>query len=242
MIQRGLFVFVLAFLSANAPMWAGVPQIVHRLAQVGAGGGIRSVILVLNDGEQQASFHLEFFEGGGTPLEVTIGESTASSFDLTVPPRGTTRFVVTSSSTTPVAGWAQLLSSFPIGVQLLFEISADGNLVTQAAVEPAATTHLAELFVDTKSGNTGVALANPSGLGGIVVRIILKNDVGEVLGTYQSEIPALGHFAKFVSEIFPEAAETTGSLEVSATGLFTVITLQQTGLVLGTLPVITPSS
>lgn len=238
---RAFTICLLAFLGMSATTWAGSPQIINFLPQVGVGQGIQSVILVLNDGEEEASLLLEFFKGEGNPLEVTIGEEKASTFNLTVPGGGVARFVVSSSSPAAAAGWAQLQSSWPVAVQLLFEISSDGKLVTQAAVEPAISTHIAQVFVDTELGNTGLALANISPFGPIAVGLIFKDETGSVIATARREIPAKGHFAKFVSEIFPEVKKGRGSLEVVATGQIALITLQQTGLVLGTLPVVIPS-
>ncbi len=58
------------------------------------------------------------------------------------------------------------------------------------------------------------------------------------MATKTIEIPILGHLAKFISELFPEVEEIDGSLRVETSGQVTVVALQQTGLVLGTLPFI----
>ena len=216
---------------------AGTPSFIHEFAQVGDGGGIRSVFLVLNQNAGEVTITLEFFKDDGTALTLTIEGTTASSFEFKAPARGTLRLQTSGSSATAQAGWARLTATGAVGAQLLFEILVDGKLVTQAAVEPTGPLRAFDLFMRAGDGtNSGIALANITNISAVNVRLTLRNNKGEEIATKTVQVASQGHLAQFISELFSEVGDIDGSLHGEASGPVTVIALQQTGLVLGTLP------
>jgi hypothetical protein len=139
----------------------------------------------------------------------------------------------------PQAGWARLTATEDVGAQVLFEISTGGLLVTQAAVESPGPLDSLDLFFDQRSGtNSGIAIASLSAAGAIRIRLTLKDQNGATVATRDLTLGSLGHLAQFVSELFPQGAGLRGTLHIEASGPVTVVALQQTGLVLGTLPVV----
>jgi hypothetical protein len=233
-----LFSFLLV-LCASGSTRAGAPWVRQEFSQVAAGGGIRSIILILNPHDATVSATLELFGDDGAPQSLTINGVTASQFNVEIAAGGTKRLVVESSSEKALLGWGRLTANRTLASQLLFELSSDGKLVTQAAVEPFRPVNQATVFVDTTEGNTGVALANVSEASTILIGFTLRDEAGEVVETIHRNLPPRGHLAKFVSELFKDVGELRGSLEIVSTGKIVLVTLQQTGLVLGTLPVIT---
>ncbi len=238
MYFRTLLIAWLA-LGCTSTLVAGIPGLIHNFAQVGDGGGIRSVFLVLNQNAEEATVTLEFFKDDGTPLTLTIGETTAASFEFTAPAGGTLRLLTSGASAAAQAGWARLTATRGVAAQLLFEIVAGGKLVTQAAVETTGPLRAFDLFMRVTAGtNSGIALANITDVSAVNVRLTLRNNKGEKVAEKIVEVARQGHLAQFLSELFPEVGDIEGSLHGVASGPVTVVALQQTGLVLGTLPFI----
>ncbi len=67
----------------------------------------------------------------------------------------------------------------------------------------------------------------------------LKSTAGEEVKTFEIILGPQQHIAQFVSEMFSDLGTFQGSILIEGSGRFLVITLQQTGLVIGTLPVVT---
>ena len=232
-----IFLFGWTAVGVSATLLAGLPSFTHEFAQVGDGGGVRSVFLVLNQNAVEVTINLEFFRDDGTPLTLTIGETTASRFEFKAAAGGTLRLKTAGSSAVAQTGWARLTSTGGVGAQLLFEIVVNGSLVTQAAVESTGPIRVFDLFMRAVGGtNSGVALANLTDVNAINVRLTLRNAQGQDVATKTVQIASDGHLAQFITELFPEVGEIDGSLHGEASGPVTVIALQQTGAVLGTLP------
>jgi len=219
------------------PVLAGPSSSFHEFAHLADGGGIRTVFLVSNDGSQSATVTLQLLKPDGTPLSLTIGQETASTFQVAVPAGGAIRLVTSGTSDPIQSGWARLFSTEPVGAQELFEIRVDNALVTQAAVESSGAVFRATVFVDEGGdSSTGVALSNPSESGSVRVRLTLKDATGQVVATSEKILPKLGQNAEFVSTLFSGINSVQGTLLIQSSGRVNVVALQQTGLVLGTLP------
>ena len=229
---------IFALLGMSASL-AVAPRRVHRFAQIGDGGGLRTVILVSNPNDEAAQVKVNFFDSPGQPLAISVSSSSQTSVTVVVPAGGAGRIVTDGQLATPVQGWAELRSEVPVVAQVLFEIRQDGKLVTQAAVESVDPRVLFGLFVDRNSiTRTGVAIANPR-IGPTRVRSILKDEQGNVLETTERILPSRGKLSRFVSELFTNIGDFKGTLRVESSSPVIIIGLQQTDLVLGTLsPVI----
>lgn len=236
--MRGkLLTWVVAVGCLSATPLAGRISSYHDFAQVGDGGGIRTVFLVSNDGTTAAMVNIRFLKPDGTSFKLTIDGEMDSSFTVTVPAGGMIK-LETAGTTDPVQrGWARLISTQPVGAQALFEIRSQGQLVTQAAVESSGAIRSSTVFVDQGAGSSsGIAIANLSESGPIRVRLTLRDESGNTVGSLDLILSALGQEAKFISELFEDVGTIRGTLSIQASGRITIVALQQTGLVIGTLP------
>ncbi len=236
--MRTEFIMAMALVLACPALIAGPPTPFHHFAQIGDGGGVRTVFLILNPNPDAITIELSLFSGNpGVPLELTVGGSSTSNFEGQVPGGGTFRLETAGTAPQAVAGWASLVASRPVGAQVLFEITTDGSLVTQAAVESNPPLRRSDVFVDTSpASRTGIALANLSAITTIRVVLTLRRADGEAVDTVDLILAPRGHRAIFLDELFPGAGTIRGSLRITASGRVAIITLQQSGLVLGTLP------
>ena len=75
-----IFLFGWMALTLAATLQAGPSKFIHEFSQVGDGGGIRSVFLVLNQNAGEVSIELEFFRDDGTALTLWIGAGTICFF------------------------------------------------------------------------------------------------------------------------------------------------------------------
>ncbi len=231
-----LLTWMVALGCLPASLYAGQSSSFHDFAQVGDGGGIRTVFLVSNDGTTDAVANIRFLKPDGSSFKLTIDGEMDSSFTVTVPAGGMVK-LETAGTTDPVQrGWARLVSNQPVGAQALFEIRSSGELVTQAAVESSGAIRSSTVFVDQKEGSSsGVAIANLSESGPIRVRLTLRDESGNTVGSLDLILSALSQEAKFISELFEDVGAIQGTLSIQASGRITIVALQQTGLVIGTL-------
>lgn len=219
---------------------AGPPLSYHGFAQVAAGPNLRTTFLVYNPGPDWCRVEFTFRNDAGGSLALPFPPGNASGVGIDIFP-GAEEELQTSFSEDLRIGSAILEANCEVGAQVLFEIFNGGVLVTQAAVESPGPLQTADLFVVRKPGTeTGIAVAN---LASSNTRVSLTlSQGGNAFGQPVSfDLPPSGHSARFLNELFegrqlPE--EMTGILHVRASGPIALTTLQQTGLVLGTLPVI----
>ena len=231
----GAFVFLL--LCSVAVAFAGMPARYHDFAHIGDGGGLRTTFLVLNQSQRDtANITLEFYDDDGEPWSLAVNGRTGPVYSAAIPPGGSLKLTTAGEAAEAHGGWARLTATGEVGAQVLFEIRSGGQLVTQAAVQSSGPLHSADLFVERAAGtNTGEALASLSRSGQIRVSMSLFDGTGTQLGTEAVSLGPLMHKAKFLTELFPEVTAVRGTLKLSASGPIAVTTLQQTGLVLGTL-------
>jgi hypothetical protein len=219
---------------------AGVPSGYHEFAHIADGGGLTTTFLVSNPSSEFAEVDISFLKDDGSPWNLMIGGQANTVYRLNLPPGGMARLRSDGLGTIAFGGWARINASQEVGAQVLFEIEAGGKLVTQAAVESTGPVRNADLFVvrDSAAGsNTGIALAALTDHGATRVILTLVGTDGTVIqdGSFTLSGPHR-HQAKFINEFFTGLGDVTGTLRVSASGPICITTLQQTGLVLGTLP------
>lgn len=217
-------------------VWGGPPSRFHSFAQVGDGGGIRTTLLLINQGSTAITVKVTFTDQQGAPFEVTLNGQRESSFSTEIPAGGAVKLTTSGEGTQARAGWASIEADGEVGAQLYFEIFSEGSLATQAAIEPNTGFKKVDLFVNQQGkARTGVAVANESD-GQIAIRFTLTDQAGSQLGQQVITLDARNQLSQFVDELFPGIDVTQGRLNLSSSGPFSVTTLQQTGLVLGTLP------
>ena len=136
--------------------------------------------------------------------------------------------------------------SAPAGAALLQFRVAEG-LVTEAGVEVTTAGSAARVFVDTVGTRTGMAIANSSSVAA-EVGLTLVDRFGVQQAESQKTLPAGGHLAVFVDELFgPLAPGFTGTVDLRSETPVAVTSLKLTvnaraQQVLTTLPVVRPGS
>jgi len=238
--QRFLF-FSLLFLIGltGIPLNGGDLSAYHNFAQVADGGDYRTSFLLLNPQDEYIQITLTFRNDSGEGWVVSLNGVVGSSFTHSIPPRGVLRLETDRISASVKTGWAELTAQGEIGAQAFFEVYSGEQLITQAAVESTGPLHNVYLFVEESADtHTGIAVANLSRSGKIRLELELLDDTGQWAGSGELILAALQHRALFLPELIPSASQVRGTLIIRSSGPFEAVTLQVTGSILGTLPVI----
>ena len=206
---------------------------------------VSSVVLTNPSRTDTASGWLSFFDSQGQPVSISVnGQTPASRIPFTIRPLGSSTFT-TNGSGDLVAGSAQASAGIPISGVIKYFHPSFGT----AGVPEGAPRRAVMAFVSRDSGeglDSGIALSNPQAAPVELALSLRGLDGREVSGGSGSlSIPANGHVAKFVHELFPGAdtAKFQGSVIVTAAstdGLVSVAALRL-GSYLGqftTLPVV----
>ncbi|MGH9339253.1 MAG: choice-of-anchor V domain-containing protein [Acidobacteriota bacterium] len=153
---------------------------------------------------------IEFFDSGGNPLELTLGDlGTASVFDLELA-RGETLSLETPATEEGVRfGYARITTAAGVGTTAVFRrfhLTPSGRILLTEAGVPASTsgTDFSLLLDSLGAKDTGVALVNSGdSTAGIIVR--LYDQDFQLLGTSTIQLQPGEHLASFVWEIFRDA-------------------------------------
>jgi hypothetical protein len=224
-------------------LFGGLPLRVHEFAHAADGVvsnlKMKTTILVRNQSWSEANITVKFYDDGGNPWSVQIGDKKASIHTAKIEPDGMVK-LTTAGTGELGTGWAQLTADREVGAQVFFEIFKNGKLATQAAVEPVGSMHSAEVFVDfdlSTGQKTALAIANLSDGEAVDVSIVLSDEEGGNLRSAIVSVPRLGHVAKFIEQIFvgQQLTKYRGTARLLSDGPITVTAMQQTGVIVGTL-------
>lgn len=237
----GRSLFLAAALWLQMCLLAGsVPSSWQFFAQVGDGGGLRTVFLIMNPSDFPCTVTVNLNRADGQAWPLGLNEFPGARIVVNLAAGGSVRLATPGTAPEPATGWAALFSDRPVTAQVLFEIRSGGKLVAQAAVEGTVPHRNLDLFFDQSGGsNTGIAVANPSG---IPVNVYVSEfaEDGTAAEAAFFYLEPNHQTAKFISELLGGGTQK-GILRIAATGPVVVTSLQQTGLVLTTLPVATRS-
>jgi hypothetical protein len=234
---RSLFLAAALWLQMSL-LAGGVPSSWQFFAQVGDGGGLRTVFLIMNPNDLPCHVTVNLNRGNGTPWTLGLNDSPGARISVDLPAGGSIRLATPGRALEPSAGWASLEADRPVTAQALFEIRFGGTLVAQAAIEGTVAHRNLDLFFDQSGGsNTGIAVANPSPIP-VKVYVAERAEDGTAAEASSFTLEPNHQTAQFVSELLG-GGTLKGILRIVATGPVVVTSLQQTGLVLTTLPVAT---
>jgi len=177
-------------------------------------------ILNLNDDAEAAEITLDFFHDDGSPWMIALlGDNfngNDSSFTRSLSNGGTTYSTTDPYNKTLETGWLRVTSSRPIWVTSTYVyLDPDWNPIWEAGVLPATASRFfafrapitpRPLVGDTL--NTALAIVNPGSLQAQVTLRLYK--FGDVVTTKWVNVPALGHVARFLSEIFENDSDVDG--------------------------------
>jgi len=196
------------------------------LAHFADGGGWRTEVILINTTDSVITGTVEFFGEGtstvpATPLTLTVNGQTAASFSYMLRPRASATFETSGAAAgatqtgsihiTPTGG-SNAPSAFA-----LFSFFSNGATSTQAAVQTQAPATGLRSYVEVNSIGpvpgaiqTAIAIANNSATAA-TVNFELRGLDGSSTGLTSSIIvPAFGHRANFVHELFPSLTVSVG--------------------------------
>jgi hypothetical protein len=186
----------------------------------------------------------------GSPLNISFKDETGNSVGSgnVVPfqiAAGQTRKFVSSGAATYAGGFAVVNSNAAIsGTAIFSEFNSNGTLLGEAGVPSGAAVLRQSIFVDTVGGyNLGVAYANP-GTAAANITLTLLNDNASPVATTTQILGANNHNAKFVGELFPNAPQLAGTMQIVSNVPMPAIALRfdPTFSVFTTLPPVTLAS
>lgn len=207
--------------STDAPIAAtSAPVSQTHFAQFANGANFVSSLLLTNPSRTEtASGSVSFFNDEGQPLFVPLnGEPSASSVSFSIQPLGSTTFTSDGAGDL-VSGSARVGTNIPVAGVVRFSFPGLGIAAVGEGVPLRAL--MTPVVRDASSGlNTGIAISNTQpGEVKLVfsLRALDGREVGS--GSASERLPANGHLAKFIDELFPKAntANFQGTLIVTAT-------------------------
>ena len=206
-----------------------------------SGQFMQTTVILVNDSPYRATGTLMFYGDAGTPLIMTIGGTSGSSFPVTLNAGATARFVTSGTGSARV-GWAALRTDQPVTGTSSFAVrDTSGNVFTDVGVPEAMLSREFTLFADSVGAvDTGIALINP-GSSSLEVQVDLINASGAVVRTKTLELASLGHLARYVTELFKDVSgiqEFEGTLRIRADQPFGGTTLRSVGSVLTSVPMV----
>jgi hypothetical protein len=221
----------------------------------GQGGGVRfdTVYVAVNPSATTAQITFEFFDDNGSPLAVVFANvltdevlGTGSSVQATLGPNAT-RPLVARVDGAMKTGWTRVSSSTPIWVSSLFQMQAasNGDLLSSVGVPASAqrqefTIVGVRLAEEDSVLETGIALANPTGAAANVTGTFFDWD-GVQVAQQVIPLPARGHVARFVGELFPGiGAAIVGKIVLTSSTPFLVTNLMIQGSEMTSTPVFGP--
>ncbi len=202
-------------------------------------------VIVFNNGADPITGTLEFIKADGSPMAVSIGNQTASSFDFNLNPRGVRRFQ-TQGSGALKTGWARITADAGVAGSAIYQIQnpGAGQVVTEVGVNAAPGTSPINAIADSiADARTGLALANRNPDDSTDVTISLYDGSGAKKAGKEITLEPLAQQALFLDEFFSEVSgiqELLGRVLISGDEGTVALTLRQTGLLTTSVPTVNP--
>lgn len=243
--QQGPIVTFLSTTTFASGVFAAVPASHHlQLPQIangtGAGGGWVTTILLANQSSSTSFATVKFYDGNGAPMNVSINGQQLTQVSLSVPALGVAQFQ-TDGTGSLAAGWADVQSDQPLSGTALFGfLSSSGSFVNQVGAPAGTPLRALSAFAQSGAGvSTGVALANPNPAAASVTLTLFDSNSNSV-ATASVSIPANGHLAEYIEEMFPSIVlgNFQGKLNIVSTQPLIGLTLLQQGTLFTSLPII----
>jgi hypothetical protein len=226
-------VFTLATVNLHAEVWKW-----HYLPHVAAGGGWTSYLTISDPhGVASRSIWVYFYGDNGQALTLNVDGTPKSVFDFQLAANEEKSFAITSTGST-LTGQVQIAGQGieTLNASLRFALAdGAGRLTDAVGVLPAVPNFEWDLAIDKRSSNDdmGVAIANPwTTTSPIDVTFDLYQNGVRVAGAtpVTREISSLGHFAGFVSSLFPSANFSgVATLKISGSTCISAMALRGDG-------------
>ncbi len=206
----------------------------RSIPQVADGGEFRTSITLVNNEATTANVRLRFWQDDGTAgatkpwtVAFTTGENPDS---LTIAPGTSITLETNGASPTVQQGWAEVVTDQWVTGFAVFRQSVPGYSAQEAAVPVNVATPLRYLlpFDNTGGFTTSMAVANLSASIPAQVNFTFRDGQGlRLLQAALPDLPAQGHRAFRIIDLWPDMDGKRGTLEVSSlSGEVTVLGLR----------------
>jgi hypothetical protein len=173
----------------------------------------------------------------GSPLAIDLGSGLSSSFNFSIPPRGSRLFRSTGASPQVVIGWAEAFTTIPLQATVLFTSFANG--ASQFQISAEATLPTGQYWSSANSA-LGIAVANVYKNIPVTLNISALDADGRIVGTAPVTIGPLAHSSFNLVQILPSLPSSfLGSIIIAAqvpTNNFAAWTLNSDSGALSSLP------
>lgn len=230
---------------ADRPMDGNQVRVLPQVAFGGPANGLnmRTVLYLTTNVSTGVFGTADIFDNDGNPLAASAdGAAPASSIAITVAGNQVKRIVLSGDATLR-SGWIRLTLSGTVHLiaNAVFQTFNGSTLASEASVLDSDSINRGLIYVKVHAGdaNVGVAFANAQSSPNDIT-LSLFNSAGIAAGTRTVTLPANGHLAQFVTEIFPELASLTdfdGALSINSATSFSALALRLTADKIATLPV-----
>lgn len=209
-------------------------------SQIIDGGGTPTQILLMNTTASTITGTISFANDSGNPISLDFGSGLQPTLNYSIPGNGMQKFSTTGLGSLKVA-YALVASTsgpLPSGAAVFASNNSTGGLASQAGVLNAPKTTAARVYIERASSpllrDTGIAVVNANGA--LTTATVTFNLVSFDASYNQSttvQMPANGHLAKFIEQIFSSAspavpADFQGVLNITSNVPISPVTLRLT--------------
>jgi len=204
------------------------------IPQIADGGGFRTRITVVNADSVAARVSLKFYKVDAQTHATTawtpslVGDPAVTNVTI---PVGASWSVITSGTAAAISsGWGEVVSDQKVGGNAVFQFTQSDGRAQEAAV-PISDTLMQRLLLPFDNSNnfvTSFAVINLSSTEAADIRVAFRDDNGKLIRfDRMAEIPAGGHLAIELPNLFPYLSGTRGTMDLSAlTGQISLLGLR----------------
>jgi hypothetical protein len=220
----GLFIGIAALLWPSTGALALEPQ-VQYFPQIADGGGYTATLSFTGYGTGPSTIDVEIFDKDGYRLSLATDRGTGNTLHLSLNGYGSAVLHTLGMADTVSSGWVRVTSSPPVGATLAYKYVGRDGLISNASVLPSTPSQSVTLFVPD-ARNTAIAVLSPGYPNILSFRLLDTN--GNPVGPASTySLQAWNRAALYVNQIpgYENAEVLNGSLEVSGTEVFSIVTL-----------------
>jgi hypothetical protein len=174
-------------------------------------GGLNYVTVVqaVNNNSTFSVVHIALFSDSGAPMSASFDGGTPASFVDFNLDSGATRQIAISSTGSIAGGWMSIIyNNSDAATTVVIQYRAGTSVLTEVGINPFYNElPFSDFAVETGANlNAGIAIANPNAAAASVLVSLWDPSTGNLLASTPVSLPANGHIAKFLTELFPNAA------------------------------------
>jgi len=219
-------------------------RVLPQIAFGGPDGGInmKTVLYFTTNVPTGVFGTANIFDNDGNPLAASAdGGQPSSSLTFTVLGNRVSRIVLDGDQTLR-SGWIRLTLSGEVHLiaSAVFQTFNGSNLISEAGVLESASVFNSLIYVKSESGksNVGVAVANSQTASTLTIELF--DGAGALSDKRTVTLPANGHLANFVTELFPQLASVAdfdGAVSIRSDNQFAAVALRSSPTTFATVPV-----